>query len=661
MPDCPARRSRAGSRPARSRAARRARLGLIAALAGSPLGCSSLSDIDRRVEELIARDAERLDGGTITPGSRRGEEDATPRSIVTEKKPTTVNPPAENLPFRPGSALTVQDRLKRLDAYTVTPEDSRVLGLEDAFLTAQRSAPEYLSAEEAYILSAIQVLIQRHLWGPRFFNDTTVAYNSNPLDPNGGNYQNALGVINQLRATQRLPYGGAVEAKGVFNATQQLRSVATEDYVQSSQIVLSGNLPLLRGAGLIAQEDLIQAERNLVYASRTFEDFRRSFLVGISRDYFDLVRSQRAVESQANRLKSLRRQQEETVAKVDAGRQSAFDARNVQQSVLNGEIALINERERFLVALDRFKIRLGIPTTEPLRLAAATLVLPEPEITPNAAAEIASRLRLDLQNRRDQALDSRRQVDNARNQTLPDLNLTGSVGFNTNNTNTAPGVDFRRDQNTYSGSATLSLPLDRQIETANLRSALISWQRAERDLRVFEDGILVDARAAVREIDRARFQLDLAEQAVQINLLRQEELELKSDTTTTQQRIDAQNDLLSARLARDAADRDLRISILNYLQVTGQMRVGPDGRFRPLQGMLVEDDPASRTPMAPPDVPPPVTDPAQAPAPAAPEIPPATLQKREEGADQPPSVPADPSAPPAPTDPRETPPRRPPP
>lgn len=38
----------------------------------------------------------------------------------------------------------------------------------------------------------------------------------------------------------------------------------------------------------MAREDLIQAERNLVYQARTFERSRRELLVAIAEDYFGL-------------------------------------------------------------------------------------------------------------------------------------------------------------------------------------------------------------------------------------------------------------------------------------------------------------------------------------------------------------------------------------
>ncbi len=550
-------------------------------------GCQSMSDIDKDLRRAVEERSSLLGGGAIAPNpDYQPIRDRASGQEKLDKTPPTTNPGAGQLHFPVAPALSVRERLARLDEYATAPADAQVFTLQDAFRQAQMTAPEFLTAEEDYLLAAIRLLIQRHLWGPRLFNDTTVAIASDPTRLSGGSYQTALSVVNTLRATQRLPFGGEVEARWVVNAADQLRNAVANDYTQSSQIVLEGNIPLLRGAGQVAREGLIDAERNLVYAARTFENFRRSFLVQVARDYFDLVRDQSSIENQAQRLESLRRQQAEVTARVDAGRSAAFERRDVEQSVLSGESSFANARERFLTSLDRFKIRLGVPVELPIRLAPVDLDPPEPDVTPNVAAEIALRLRLDLQNRRDRQVDAQRAVDNAANGLLPDLNISGSIGLNTERTDPTSGLDFRTDQTVYRAAATLSLPLDREQERLNLRSAQISLQRTTRDLRQFEDNIILEARQAVREIDRARFAYDLQLTAVEINELRLKETELKSDTIEPRRRLEAQNDLLQARNDRDAALRDLRIAILNYLLVTGQLRVTPDGAFQALQGMF---------------------------------------------------------------------------
>jgi len=53
--------------------------------------------------------------------------------------------------------------------------------------------------------------------------------------------------------------------------------------------------------------------------------------------------------------------------------------------------------------------------------------------------------------------------------------------------------------------------------------------------------------------------------------------------------IEAQEDLTEARNRRDFAVRDLRVSILQYLLDTGQMRVKQDGQWEPPAGLVVPD------------------------------------------------------------------------
>lgn len=611
--------------------------------------CSSLSDIDRRVEAALAQADRELDGGAIAPSPRRKtppSPERTPEQIA--KRPPSLNPPATDLLYKVAPDVPVRERLARLNEYSKASEGGRLLTLSDAFQVSQVSAREYLDAEEEYVLASIRLLIERHRWGPRFFDDLSVGVDNTPAFT-GGNYTSALNVINTLRATQRLPYGGEIEARAITRATEQLREVVGVSYTQSTQVVLGANVPLLRGAGLIAQEDLIQAERNVVYAARTFENFRRAFLVTIARDYFELVRQQEGIKNQQVRLVSVRQNERYVAAQVEAGRRRAFERRNVEQNVLRSETDLVNARERFLLALDRFKLRLGLPVSDRVALEPVAIAFPEPDVTPEQAVDIAMRYRLDLQNRRDQLRDAERVVANSRNQLLPDLNLRGDVSLNTPRDVSVGGVGLEFDHTVYNASATLSLPLDREIERLNLRASIISLQRQSRELSRFEDDIALTVRSSVREVDRARFALELQNQSVRINELRLEELKLKIDETDPQQRLDAENELLDSRNARDSADRDLRVAILNYLTSTGMMRIAPDGRFQPLEGMNLRgegvapmpDDSATPAPapepdnlldeiegepalQQPEDQPPPEPAPPPASAPATPPITPPT-------------------------------------
>jgi outer membrane protein TolC len=389
-----------------------------------------------------------------------------------------------------------------------------------------------------------------------------------------------------------LPFGGEVEARWITAATHQLVDIVGERTQRSSDLILSANIPLLRDAGLIAQEEIIQAERELVYAARSFERFRREFLVDIARDYFDLVAGQDNIDNQEQRLRSVIALKEQREALVEAGRRAAFEVRNVEQNVSRSQATLSNSQDQFQLAKDRFKVRLGLPIDVDLNILPVTIILPEPSVGVSEAASIALRYRLDYQNTVDRIGDFKRGVENAKNQLLPDLDINATAAFGNEDDGNikgdlAPAYDL--NDTDYALGITFGLPLDREIERLGLRQATIQLGRAERNLSQTRDLLIVDARAAVREIERARFALELQELAIKTNELRLYQLELDADQIDAQVKLDAENELLQSRNDRDAALRDLRVAILNYLLVTGQMRVNPDGTFQPLQGMIVRE------------------------------------------------------------------------
>lgn len=607
-PASPAPRQRAcaralfGVRPSRL-------VALIAALTVMALGAcegDSLSHIDRQIDKLVLKKSDYLGGNAASPEVTTQSPDSFTHEGVSSKRPPSVNPAFNQLRYEQAPKISVEERLARLDQYAQLSDTGRLMTLQDAWRVAQTSSRDYLNAEEDYLLAAIRLLVERHLWSPRFFNDTSANFSSLPTGVGGGNYESALNLVNNLRATQRLPYGGAVEAQWIVRATQQLQSAATEEYTQSSSLILSGDIPLLRGAGLVAQESLIQAERDLIYAARDFESFRRGFLVDIAVDYFNLVLQQDGITNAATRLQSVRRLEEQIAALVEAGRRASFDLNNVRQDLLRSQDDLTSARENYIFALDRFKIRLGIAVEEDIVLAPPELDLAGPDITPDAAATIALTYRLDFQNRIDQLQDARRSVANARNALLPGLDLSGSVSFNTDSAADVGDIRFRADETEFNLSALFSLPLDREIERLNLRSAIIGYQQSKRSLEQFRDGVILEARQAVREVDRAFFSLDLQEEAIRINELRIEEQDIKADEVEPQFRLDAEDNLLASRDARDRAIRDIRVQILRYLETTGQLRVTPDGVFQPLPGMRLAEEvnqPQQTDPgLAPPSV-----------------------------------------------------------
>jgi outer membrane protein TolC len=557
---------------------------LSVALLLTTAGCGQgLDAVDRDTDRLLKERTAQIRAGDTAPSRRFEIPGGLSDARLRETAPATTNPTADELRFRAADEKrNVAERLTQLQT-EVAAEPLR-LDLPGAFRQAQRSAREFLTAEEDYILAAISLLIERHRWEPQLFQSVSADVTDVQFDDGS---PSALRVVNELGARQRLPFGGEVEAKWVWNAAEDLRRNVTGSYAEASQIVVSGNIPLLRDAGWIAREDLIQAERNLVYAAREFENARRGLLVDIARDFFALLNLQDGIDSQERALDSLKKLQSRQRAWYEAGLLPEFDVNIATNDVLNAESALANQRESYILALDRFKVRLGLPVRTPVKIVSDTLDLPAPETTLEAATDAALEFRLDLQNRRDQLLDSKRAIRNAENQLLPDMQIRGGATVPTQKDDNpgGGGGSFGPDGSSWNAGVVFSLPLDRRVERLSLRRSSIQHARSQREYDRFRDQVILDVRSRTREIERASLNLRLAEERVKINERRKEEQELKPDEIDTQRQVDTANELLRAERARDQAKTDLRNAVLNYLLETAQLRVERDGTFQPLPGM----------------------------------------------------------------------------
>ena len=552
-------------------------------------GCGNRFSTDARIDSAL-REAELNAHLSLQP-SKVSDKNETTTESMSNSKPDTTNPPAEAISFAP--AAEDRDVNARLESYARdeglvagagTDSNTKVIALEDALKIAQSQGREYQTAEEEYILAAIALLIERHQWGPRFFNDLTAGISGNADD---GRFEHATSIINTLRATKRLPYGGSVEAKAVVAATDQLREQVTGGYEQSSRLALSAKIPLLRGAGEIAREDLIQAERDLIYKARDFERFRRELLVSVCDDYFRLLQSRSEITNQENQLRSLERLTLSTQERVSAGRREAFEADLARNRVLQAQADLASLRERYILQLDRFKVRLGLNVDERITISDRIFDLPEPDITPLDAANRALTYRLDLQNDRDGVDDARRGLRNARNGLLPDFNLAGEIAVPTDDADSTGGLSIDADETEYELAATLSLPLDREAERLELRKRIIAVNAKVREYERKRDDVIISVRAALRNIEQARFRLQLAEQQVVINTRRLEGQRLKSDEVDPQDVVDAENDKLDAENQRDAARTQLRNAVLNYLLESDQLRVDREGQLLMPSGVRV--------------------------------------------------------------------------
>ena len=499
------------------------------------------------------------------------------------ENPSTVDPPADELPFQPrteaeSEAQAIIERMRRLAS---APADAEPLSLDAAIAFAQRESVEFTGAEQTYLLAALSVISSEYLFAPSFFNDTKFEIGKG-IDPR---YDAAYRAVNDFGVTQRLPYGGEITARFLADVTESIDDQSTNDGVRSATFVLDGRIPLLKGSGIAARETLVQARRNLVYASRAFEAFRRDFYVSIVTDYLDLVLSLDAIANAERGVELNQQVENREAALVAAGRQDPFQADLARQATLFALDDLTGQQEAYRLAIDRFKVRIGMQAEESVVIIPTELQLPVPSATQDQAVRFALDLRLDLQTEKDQLDDLRRQIDLAENGMLPTLDLVGRV--RTNDPQLADGVNFDFSDSLYTAGVNLSLPLDRMDESVALRQSQVRYAQGERVYQRSLDDAAVDVRRARREIDRAQFSLLLQERNVDIARNRIASIDAAPDRATARDRTDAVSGLRDAEDGRDRAKRNLQVAILNYLRSSGLLRIGPSGRLQPLPDMPV--------------------------------------------------------------------------
>jgi len=203
---------------------------------------------------------------------------------------------------------------------------------------------------------------------------------------------------------------------------------------------------------------------------------------------------------------------------------------------------------------------------------------PVPDVAPAEAIETALAYRLDLLTELDGVADARRGVRVAGNGLLPDLNLSGTVTFDTD-----PGetnfYQFTEERATWRGGVTLGLPVNRQAERNEYRRMLIDLRRAERNYELAGDTVRQDVRAAIRNFLQAKESLEIQELNIDLATNRREAATVKFELGAVRLRdkVEAEDALRNARNDYARAVSDYQVAILEFRRDTGTLRVSDDG------------------------------------------------------------------------------------
>lgn len=543
--------------------------------------------IDSAIPEVFTRAPPATQPATTAPSDPLADRESLRQALI---KATGLRNTAGAAAEPVQLDLKVPD-ITRARATTQPAPGARMLTLADALKQGLETGRTYQSAKEMLYLALLDLTLERHFWTPRLFGDVEASFAD---FGQVRNFDRAMEAVSTVGVEQNLPYGGQVTAQIVNTLARDLGRHVTSG--ESGSILVQADIPLLRGAGRVAYESRYRAEREVIYAVRAFERFRREFLVDVAASYFRLLSTKQQLVNGYELVVGTERTTRRSVARVQLELDRPIDG---QQTIVNLLTSLIGQesgKTNYDLQRDQFKILLGLDTEVMIDVPAqqeledelnASLIVPDVSIA--EAVETALKYRLDLITVLDQVGDAERGVEIAQNGLLPDLNLRGSVqtGTDPDHLNSA---DFNTERTTWRGSIQLELPLDRKAERNAYRRSQIFVRRAERNHSLARDQVRRDARNAKRQLDLALFQLDSQTASVRLS---EEQLRatnfqfenpppivrggLRAITIDVLLEAEARHQGVKNGLAR--AQSDVWTRILELSLATGTLRVDDDGRW----------------------------------------------------------------------------------
>jgi outer membrane protein TolC len=310
--------------------------------------------------------------------------------------------------------------------------------------------------------------------------------------------------------------------------------------------------------------------------------------VGIASNYFNLQQNRAAIGNafKAYQSSKLVWERADFIHRVGQSDQIT-EAPRALDSFRRKESDLVSAKARYEFALDRFKIRIGMPVVAFLEVveqsedqAGSVLDTFLPDVDVATSVDVATTFRLDLLTIADFVDDERRGVTIARNRILPDLNLTGGVSVGAGDPGTVGNNNLRHDRTDWNVGFALSTN-DRKAEHVFYRSSLVDLRKAERDYDLAIENVRADVRSAIRLIALADKVRSIQELSVKENEFRLESARAQFDLGFVSNRdvVEAEDSLLGARNLLSNAIAGHRSSILDFRLQTGTLRVTDDGRW----------------------------------------------------------------------------------
>ncbi|MHC4549600.1 MAG: TolC family protein [Planctomycetota bacterium] len=493
------------------------------------------------------------------------------------------------------------------------------LSLMEALQVGARNARDYQSEKEGVFVTALDLDLQRNNFRT-IFSSTADVLAETDLAPGGLDGVEGGAVV----GASKLLKGGALLAGQIGIDLVKLLTGA-----RHASLGLFGDatitIPLLRGAGKhVVLEPLTQAERDMVYALRDFQRFKRVFAVRVASEYFDVLRLLDRVRNAEENYRNLIVLSRRTRALAAAGRLPGVQVDQARQDELRARDGWIAAVQSYENRLDRFKETLGLPPDARVELrreelermttivqerfadaerageggietgkvppADAQVELPPLDVEPQGPYEmhedqavgLAFDHRQDLRVAQGRIYDAQRGVVVAADALRAGLTLSGTAAFGGGRSLATAILDNAKldpVKGLYTASLLLDLPLERTAERNAYRESYVELEASVRSLQALEDSIKIDVRETLRGMLATREGARIQVEAVRLarDRVTSTGLFLEAGRAQVRDVLEAQDALLGAQNAQTEALVSYRIASLELQRDLGVLQVDETG------------------------------------------------------------------------------------
>ena len=374
---------------------------------------------------------------------------------------------------------------------------------------------------------------------------------------------------------KKISTGGTVELITSMNRSETNSTFATINPDYFSEIAISLEQPLLNGAGRKVNLAPI-ARAKAAHSQSLLELRRRAFnvLANIEINYWNVAYAVARKALQESSIEVAEQLLEETEEKERLGLATQVDVLQASANLASRREAVILASQAIDDAVDRLYSSMGeLRTRNP---ALDVYPLPESEITvPDFDLTYKKARELDLDMQIQKEVINQREIDVtvARNNKLPDLDLTVSGGYLGRDTDGSSSYGNAFDGDGYAWSAGLefNVPWGNREDRTRHRQTKRILEREEVRLDDIEQDMLRSLRSAWRAVAAGKERLEANQFSVEVNEERfdKERAQLEAGISTFRVVLEAQEDLDEARLRHLDARIDSIRAVVQLTRLDG--------------------------------------------------------------------------------------------